>query len=135
MKSYEEMLDELYSKLPKKRVTSERFQPPSFSSFVQGNKTIISNFVQVAETLRRDAQDILKYLSKELAAPGNVDAKRALFSSKFNEKQLNARLDSYINEYVLCNECHRPDTDLIMFEGHRYKQCQGCGARSPVKSI
>lgn len=135
MMKYEELLDTLYEKLPNKAVRKERFEPPKFSSMVEGNQTIVKNFSEVAGTLRREPNHMLKYVTKELATAGNFDGRRAFLSGKFREEQLNSRLGAYIAEYVLCSECKKPDTELITFEGIKYKRCEVCGARSPVIQV
>jgi len=135
MRGYEDLLDDLYKNLPKKVSTGERFEPPRLQSFMQGSQTIVKNFTDAANALRRDPQHMLKFISKELATAGNVEGSRAILQGKFKEEQLNARLTAYIKEYVLCNECKKPDTTLTVFEGAKYKRCEVCGARAPVKSI
>jgi len=135
MKSYETMLDELYEKLPKREGPTERFEAPFFESFIQGKQTIIANFAVVAEKLRRKPQHLLKFVSKEMASPATIDNKRLVLQGKFRKDLLNSRLKHYIEEYILCNECHRPDTKFITFEGHKYKQCEGCAGRSPVRPL
>ena len=135
MEKYEQMLDTLYEKLPKRTSSGERFEAPEFRVIVQGRQTIIQNFIAVVEILRRKPQHLLKYISKEFAVPASLDDKRVIIQGKFRQPQVNSRLKNYIDEYVLCNECGRPDTQLITFEGHKYKQCEGCGARSPVKTL
>jgi len=135
MEAYEKMLEKVYEKLPEKTTKIERFEMPSFSSFIQGKQTIIKNFNEVANTLRREPNHLLKYISKELATAGNFDGRRAIFQGKFRDDQLNSRLKNYVDEYIICNECHKADTELITFEGSRYKRCEVCGARAPVKQI
>jgi translation initiation factor 2 subunit 2 len=132
---YEQLLDRVYERMPKKTASGERFEPPQFFSFVQGSQTFVKNFSEVANVLRRDPQHLLKFLSKELAAPGNFDGKRAMLQGKFKDEQLNARLKVYIAEYVLCKECNKPDTDIVSHEGVKQKCCEVCGARAPVKAI
>jgi translation initiation factor 2 subunit 2 len=135
MMKYEDLLDTVYEKLPKKAVTKERFEIPRFSSMVQGNQTFIKNFNEVAGILRRDPNHLLKYIAKELATAGNFDGKRGILNGKFKEEQINAKLDAYVAEFVICKECKKPDTDLITFEGIKYKRCEVCGARSPVRQV
>ena len=53
----------------------------------------------------------------------------------YREDQINQRFKNYIDEFVICNECKKPDTQLITFEGVKYKKCEVCGARAPVKAI
>lgn len=132
---YEKLLDRIYKKLPEKTQTTERFEIPTFKSIIQGKQTIIQNFNEVANILRRNPNHLLKYLSKELATAGTFDKKRAVLQGKFKENLLNSRLKNYVEEYVLCNECKKPDTQIITFEGVKYKRCEACGARAPVKPV
>lgn len=132
---YEVLLERLYERLPKRVLAKERFEEPRFSSFVQGNQTFIKNFEDVVVALRREPGHVLKYVSKELATAGNIDGKRGILNGKFREEQLNDRLHNYINGYVICRECKKPDTQLVSVEGVRYMRCEACGARAPVKAI
>lgn len=135
MESYDKLLDDLYSKMPKQTTTTERFEPPVFSSFIEGTRTVIKNFKEVADKLRREPEHLLKYVSKELAVPGTYEGHRAVLVGKFKEELLNHKLEHYINEYVFCKECKKPDTSLITYEGVKYKRCEVCGARSPVNPV
>lgn len=74
MKSYEQMLDEGISKLPKEVVVTSRFEIPKAKGHIQGNKTVIINFNNIIENFRREKEHFLKFLLKELATPG-VDRK------------------------------------------------------------
>ncbi len=135
METYEEMLAKVYEKLPEKKGEGERFEMPKFRSFIEGKTTVITNFKDVVSTLRRDPQHLLKFLNRELATPAHYDGRRAILQGRFKEEQLNARLTAYVKEYVLCKECRKPDTELIVFEGVKYKRCEACGARAPVKPL
>jgi len=135
MKKYEDLLDTVYERLPKRVVNKERFEPPKFETMVQGNQTFIKNLGEVAGVLRREPNHLLRFVAKELATSGNFDGKRGILQGKFKEDQLNSRLDAYIAEYVLCSECKKPDTNLIVHEGAKYKRCEVCGARSPVEQV
>ncbi|RLG21261.1 translation initiation factor IF-2 subunit beta [Candidatus Micrarchaeota archaeon] len=132
---YETLLEKAYKSIPDKVHAKERWEPPVVESYQQGNQTVIRNANEIANKLRRDVQHIMKFFIKELATSGNYDNGRIILQGRFTDKQLNARLSSYIKEYVLCTECHKPDTTLITFEGAPYKRCEVCGARSPVKKL
>jgi translation initiation factor 2 subunit 2 len=132
---YEKLLDAAYEKMPKRAAAKERFEPPRFSSIVQGNQTFIKNFSEVAGALRREPVHLLRYVAKQLATSGNFDGKRGILSGKFKDEQLNGKLDFYISEFVMCKECKKPDTGLVTFEGIKYKRCEVCGARSPVEQV
>ena len=80
------MLDDVRKNLPEVVFIKERFEIPRVMGHVQGNRTIISNFMQIASTLRRDTEHLLKYVLKELATPGEI--KKAELSSWAQKFQL-----------------------------------------------
>ena len=61
MKTYEEMLEEGISKLPKEVIVTERFEIPKAKGHIQGNKTVIINFAQIIGDLRREKDHFLKF--------------------------------------------------------------------------
>ena len=77
MPTYEEMLKQAMAKIPKREGTGERFEMPMIDTNIQGGVTIMRNFAAVAAKLRREPKHMLKWLTKELAAPGNIEGDRA----------------------------------------------------------
>lgn len=134
MKSYEELLDEAYKQVPKKLSSGERFNIPKLEAFSEGNKTIVRNFGAAADALRRKREDIMKFLSKELAVPVNIDGDRLILQRKFFGDLINKKFEDYANTYVICKQCKKPDTS-VQEMGHRLKNivCEACGAINPVK--
>lgn len=132
---YDKMLEQVYKKLPDKAREKSRFKMPSFESFIQGKETIIKNFTNVAGALRRQPNHLLKYLSKELASVGTIDGARLILKGRFREELLNKRLNDYAKTYVLCDECGKPDTQLVTQEKVRFLRCEACGARKPIPVI
>jgi len=132
---YSSLLKRAYSKLPEKTEASERFEIPPVESLLQGNRTIIKNFDAIANKIRRNPRHLAKYLSKELAAPGSIDGTRLILNAKLNEKSINERIKDYVNAYVICKQCKRPDTKLIEEDRLPVMLCEACGARSSVGKI
>ena len=134
-KDYERLLDDLYGKLPERTTgTGERFEMPRFELFTEGNKTIIKNFKAVTDKIRRDPAFLSKYLSKELAVPLEVQGDRLILQRKLISEMVNRKLEDFVNKYVICKECNRPDTHLEDL-GHRVRNlvCEACGARKAVR--
>lgn len=131
---YDSLLKRALELLPEKRVVkTSRFQPPVLVSFNQGNKTIIRNFSEICEAIRRDGNLLAKYFSKELAIPAKIDGSFLVLQGKFDEKSLNERLNYFIKKYVVCKECNQPDTRLESEgRGIVIMICEACGARSTV---
>lgn len=131
---YDSLLKRALDLLPEKRVVkTSRFTPPVLISFIQGNKTIIRNFKEICEAIRRDESVVAKYFSRELAIPTKVDGTFLVLQGKFDEKSLNERLSYFIRKYVMCKECSQPDTRLESEgRGITIMICEACGARSTV---
>ncbi|MFZ5501800.1 MAG: translation initiation factor IF-2 subunit beta, partial [Candidatus Micrarchaeota archaeon] len=110
--SYESLLDDIYSKLPEKTSSGERFEMPKFEYFTEGNKTLIKNFKAVCDKIRREPQVVSKYLSKELAVPVELKAERLILQRKMMGDILNKKLEEYVGKFVMCKECNRPDTHI-----------------------
>ncbi|MFA5049956.1 MAG: translation initiation factor IF-2 subunit beta [Candidatus Micrarchaeia archaeon] len=130
---YENLLDNIYSNLPKQTSSGSRFERPEFDSFFEGNKTIIKNIDLVCSKLRRDKQFLIKYLTKELATPIVIDGERAILQRKVYQNILKDKLDYFIKEYVICKVCEKPDTNIVNVGNFKELVCEACGARRPVK--
>ena len=133
MNNYEKLLDNVYANLPKKTADDQRFEFPVFDSFIEGNKTIIKNFEAVASKLRREKQFLVKFFSKELATPINLEGDRVVLQRKVNPAILNKKLEEFIRDYVICGICEKPDTNIQSYGTVKEIVCEACGARRPVK--
>jgi translation initiation factor 2 subunit 2 len=131
---YEEMLKRAREKLPEVVLTKERFEIPKVKGHLEGNKTVISNFLQIASIFNRDTDHFLKYILKELAAPGKVANNILIIGTKVSSGIINEKIQAYAEEFVLCKSCGKPDTKLEKEEGFLYLKCAACGSRYPVKS-
>ncbi|MFH1133914.1 MAG: translation initiation factor IF-2 subunit beta [Nanoarchaeota archaeon] len=129
---YEAMLDKGIEQLPESTKNTERFEIPKVLGHVQGNKTVISNFAQIAQTLRRDPAHLLKYILKELATPGELDQNRMIIGRKVPASEVNQRIVQYATTFVICTECKRPDTALVKEGNTTTLKCSACGASRPV---
>ncbi len=130
------MLDRLYASLPEKTKKHERFQLPEADSFQQGNKTIVKNFTPIVKALNRDIGHATKYLAKETATNAIIDETgRLVLNGRFSNRQINDLIKSYINQFVICPECKRPDTNITEKQGIKMLHCEACGAISAVKGL
>jgi len=132
---YENLLNKAYENLPKVEETTARFEVPEVDSMVQGRQTIIKNFSQICEALRREPKHLLKFLTKELATPAGFDGVRATFQSKLPRRLIQTKLGAYVRDYVICKECGKPDTKLVKEDRLTFLRCEACGAKAPVKPI
>ncbi len=135
LEDYETLLDDAYEQLPDTVFETKRFKTPKGYSVIQGNRTIIKNLGDVARTLNRDPQHVLKYLLRELGTSGNVEGNRAILQGKFTHYVINDRIKEYVGSFVMCHECNRPDTIIIREDRIDMLKCSACGARVPLKSL
>jgi|SRR3989338_1356264 len=135
MDDYKTMLEEARKNMPEAVFIKERFEIPHVLGHIQGNRTVISNFLQIASSLRREVNHFLKYVLKELATPGEIKKSGALIlGTKVPASRINDKIRQYANEFVLCLECGKPDTQIIREESINYMKCTACGAKNIVKA-
>jgi translation initiation factor 2 subunit 2 len=131
--NYERLLDRAFASVPELANENVDFKIPEADSIVQGNKTILRNFSQIADVARRDPADIAKYLSKEFAAPTSTDDQKLTISAKVQQQVLNERIRKYFEVYVICRECRKPDTRIEeTSRGYVTIVCEACGARYTI---
>lgn len=70
MYDYEELLNRAMSKMPDTETTDARFVIPEPKLFSEGKTTILDNFGNIADTLNRDPDHLMKYLTRELGTAG-----------------------------------------------------------------
>jgi len=131
---YEKLLDEAYAKIKPLEKTRDRSEIPKIEGHVEGNKTILTNLGQIASYARRDVDHILKYLMKELATPGMIKENRAILMRKITSQKINEKIQDYTNEFVICRQCGKPDTEIIKEKGFSFINCLACGAKHSVRS-
>lgn len=132
--NYVELLKKAREKLPEAAFAKQRFEIPKVKGHLQGNVTVISNFKQIANDLRRPPEHLLKYVLKELAAPGDLKSKGLLIGTKVSASKINEKIRQYAHEYVLCPDCGKPDTTILKEGDFAYIKCAACGSKHPVKS-
>ena len=133
MESYEESLKQAYSKLIMVSNCSERFEIPKVEGQIEGKNTIIVNIAAIASYLRRPIEHLAKFLQKELAVSGKLENNRLILNTKLNSQKVNEKINLYAKHFVICSECCKPDTEIVLKKGIRFKHCLACGAKSPIK--
>ncbi|MFP4171173.1 MAG: translation initiation factor IF-2 subunit beta [Methanomassiliicoccales archaeon] len=129
---YLSLLKRAKEKLPGTIEKHERFNVPEPDILQEGKQTVIRNFGDIADALRRDPDHLLHYLLRELGAPGTIDGKRAILKAKLSPKQIRDRIENYTETWVVCSECGRPDTRIVKDGRVLVIECEACGAHRPV---
>ena len=132
---YEKLLEQAYSNIKPVESKIERFEIPKVEGHVEGNKTIITNFKQICNYIRRDPEHLLKFLLKELAAPGSMKGDRLVLTRNISSKMINEKIAIYLQQYVTCKECKKPDTELRKDGEFHFIHCLACGAKKSVPRV
>jgi translation initiation factor 2 subunit 2 len=135
MEDYEKLLNEAYKKVKPIEGSKDRFEIPQVEGHIEGIRTIISNFKQIADYLRRNPEHLEKFLQKELAAPSKLDGDRAIFVKKIPAKKIDEKIQVYAEKYVICKECKKPDTTLDKQGEYYFIHCLACGAKHSLAKI
>jgi len=135
METYEKLLESALEKMPKKLHERERFEIPEAITEIQGNKTLIRNFADIATTLRREPIHLSKYLFKELATPGNIQGSTLILQRKLTSEFIQGKINSYVKGFIYCKICGEPDTKFVKEGRITFIQCDACGGRSPYKGV
>lgn len=135
MENYEKLLDEAYIKIKPIEGKESRFEIPKVEGHIEGKKTIITNFFQIADYIRRNPEHFQKFLLKELAASGQIEGDRLVLNIKVPSSKINQKIEEYLKEFVLCRECGKPDTELTKEDRFAFLHCLACGAKHSVHKI
>jgi len=134
MEPYEKLLNKAYEKVKVVEGNTNRFEMPKIEGMFVGKRTVLTNFFQIASKLRRDKDHLLKFLTRELAAKATIDGERVILNIKVPSKKINPKIEKYVEEFVLCKECKKPDTELVKEGKFTIIRCLACGAKHPVRS-
>ncbi len=131
MEVYENLLDSAYEKV-KPLKACDRFEIKKVEGHIEGKKTIISNFMQIVTCLRRDPDQFAKFIFKELATSGEIAGDRLILTRKVSSESINEKIQKYINTYVSCSYCKKPDTEIVEQDGKRSIHCLACGHKKNI---
>jgi translation initiation factor 2 subunit 2 len=131
---YKDLLKKVVDSTNKKELAEDRLKIPKADIFYEGNTTVIKNFDKITDILNRDTNVVLKFLLGSLGTAGELVGPRAVFQGKIPTKNIHDRIKDYIDMFVICSECNRPDTHLVKQGRELLIRCDACGAFRSVKS-
>ena len=133
--NYRKLLKRVLDDTSAKRVVEDRFKLPKAEIFYEGNTTVIKNFDKISDAVNRDPNLILKFLLGGVGTAGELSSGRVVFQGKIPTKHIQDKIKEYVDTYVMCSECNRPDTHLVKEGRTILVRCDACGAFRSVKSI
>ena len=137
MDDYDSLLDRARSQVPEDafKKSGERFKVPAVQVVVQGNRSLWQNFQDIINVLNRPGREVLKFLAGQLGTAGSMEGGIAIFNGKFNPEAVSDLLDRYIDGYVTCPVCSRPDTEIVKDSKKYVLSCSACGARTAIRPV
>jgi len=133
--NYEKLLKRARSQIPEVVSKRERLELPKINLSVIGMRTIAYNFKEIAEALNRDPQHMLKFLTREMATAATMQESRVIFQGKFSRETLKRLIQRYMESFVICPVCKRPDTNIVKEKRLSFLVCEACGAKSSVRQL
>ncbi len=132
---YENLLKRAMDKIPKVSDASDRFKVPEVSAFLMGMKTLINNFTEIANAVRREPEHLQKFLLKELATKGELSGQKLIVQGKFTKMVIEKKIELYLKEYVYCPDCGKPDTKIAKEDRFLFLKCEACGSKHVIKKL
>jgi translation initiation factor 2 subunit 2 len=131
---YKKLLKKVQENISSKEIDDERFKLPKAEIFYEGNTTLIKNYDKIIDAINREGDHVMKFLLGGLGTSGELGGGRVVFQGKIPAKQIQDKLKEYIDTFVMCSECNRPDTHLVKQGRTVLIRCDACGAIRSVKS-
>ena len=134
-KDYISKLERARENLPSHVFEKSRFEIPKPEVFKEGNKTWITDWNKILKIINREnnADHLAKHLAGEFATSATEERGRLCLQGKFSRNLIIREFETYVKDFVLCEECSKPDTKLLKDGRILIKVCEACGARVAVK--
>ena len=131
---YSALLKRAHDLMPEEEVLGdERWSVPELDIIYEGRTTVWRNFQDIVDSVRRDAEHIQGHILRSLGSAGSQEGRRLVLKSVIPEEKLKERVEDYVNSFVICGECGKPDTHLVKEGRTNVIECMACGAKRPVK--
>jgi len=132
--AYQKLLQRARKDLPTPASDGERFHVPPAEVIYEGKTTIVRNFGEILDKINRASDHTVPILLREMGTAGNYDGGRLILQARVSETVIGERIQKYVDTYVTCGECGRPDTHLVKEERTTVVKCDACGGHRPVKA-
>mmetsp|Transcript_48335 Transcript_48335/g.72069 ORF Transcript_48335/g.72069 Transcript_48335/m.72069 type:complete len:229 (-) Transcript_48335:138-824(-) len=140
--TYEDLLDRVVDLLQannpdlieKKR---RNIKPPQLT-LMSSKKTLWINFQEICTMMQRPPEHVYQFFMAELGTEGSIDGnQRLVIRGKYVPKYIESLLRKYVVEYVTCEMCRSPNTDLEKDSSTRlfFCKCRDCGSSRSVAPI
>lgn len=140
--SYSDLLDRvvgiLHSQNPDLIEKKRRNMKPPQLTRAGTKKTLWVNFQEICTMMQRPPDHVHQFFMAELGTEGSIDGNhRLVIRGKYVPKYIESLLRKYIVEYVTCQMCRSPNTELVKDSSTRLQfiNCKDCGSSRSVAAI
>ena len=130
---YIKLLDRAFEKIPDGFHETDRWKIPTARLEFEGKNTLIVNFKEIIENLKRDDKHFIKYILQEVGTAGGIKGNKAILKGKQKLSTIDRLIKNYCEKFVICETCLKPDTIIIKEGRSHLLVCHACGTRHPVK--
>jgi len=129
---YEASLDRALEAVPDIGSAGDRLSVPDAVAQPDGAFTRFTNLSAVADALNRETEHLHRFVQQTLATSGKLSEGVGRYNGSFDDREFEAAVEDYTEEYVRCSECGLPDTRLVQENRTLMLRCDACGAFRPV---
>eukprot|EP00538_Stauroneis_constricta_P007019 CAMPEP_0119552458 /NCGR_PEP_ID=MMETSP1352-20130426/5450_1 /TAXON_ID=265584 /ORGANISM="Stauroneis constricta, Strain CCMP1120" /LENGTH=228 /DNA_ID=CAMNT_0007598699 /DNA_START=89 /DNA_END=775 /DNA_ORIENTATION=- len=140
--TYEELLDKVVDLLQTNNPAlvekkKRNIKPPQLT-LLSSKKTLWVNFQEICTMMQRSPEHVFAFFMAELGTEGSIDGnQRLVIRGKYVPKYIESLLRKYVVDYVTCEMCRSPNTDLKKDGASRlyFCHCRDCGSSRSVLPI
>jgi len=134
----ERVVDMLHSNNPDLMEKKRRNMKPPQLTRVGTKKTLWVNYQEICTMMQRNPEHVFQFFMAELGTEGSIDGnQRLVIRGKYVPRYIESLLRKYIVDYVTCQMCRSPNTELVKDQSTRLQfcNCKDCGSSRSVAAI
>lgn len=132
-KDYLALLERAYTRIPEGFHETDRWKIPTARLEFEGKNTVIVNFKEIVDLIKRDEKHLFKAILQEVGTAGEIKGMKGILKGKQKQSTIDRLITNYCEKYVICETCKKPDTMIIKEGRSHILVCQACGTRHPIK--
>lgn len=125
----DKLLENVYSE--KKKRSKNILKKPILKS--HNRKTIVTNYMDICKVIKKDKNELKKYIDKTLRSKSSIDSNgNLIFSGIITVKQFTNIYLDYVKYYVICKSCKSMNTNIILEKRIKYMKCEDCNIMNGI---